>query len=453
MPFVLFTLVLSFSLHAARAGAAPFADPAFSRVWERTDAPVLSGLVRRSWYWGPEPGRVLNEPFAEGANGVRQVQYFDKARMEINDPRADRSSEWFVTTGLLVAEMVSGRQQVGQKRFVTMRAAEIAVAGDGLSGDPDAPTYTSFRTVSSIGGQGPNRAPNLVGQAATATLSRAGSVGSNVSLGLYKGAKYSAYNDSLGHNIPQAMWDFLNARGVVQREGKALQGEALANWVYVMGYPITEAYWARVKIDGIYYDALHQLYERRSLIYVPGLPEGWQVQMGNVGQHYYAWLYGGPLPTPLIPLASASPTVRTTPTKIAPLATMRPASGTPRRTPTSRPQTSATPTPTYPIVPTQEAEGLVLSVRPGDGPASNPFSFFAAGLAANEQVRVTFTDPLGRTALARTPNSSPYVAARGKLSFSLTPSEAFEEAPIGTWLFGVRGEQSGREGVIGFVLR
>ncbi|MEO6458367.1 MAG: hypothetical protein ABIO92_08870, partial [Chloroflexia bacterium] len=198
---------------------------------------------------------------------------------------------------------VSGKQQVGDKEFVPRHAAEIAVGGDGLGTDPDAPSYTSFRPVASLTGPGANRASNLMGQPVTATINRAGQVGNNPALGLYPGAKFAAYSDVLGHNIPQAMWDFLNLKGVVQQNGARVDNQTIANWVFVMGYPITEPYWARVKIEGIYYDALFQLYERRSLAYVPSMPKGWQVQMGNVGQHYYRWMYGSPLPTPLVPIS------------------------------------------------------------------------------------------------------------------------------------------------------
>ena len=286
---------------AASAAQQSFADKSFQQIWERTDAPVLSGRTERSWYWGPQPGTTHNERYSGGKLGTRLVQYFDKARMEINNPEGDRSSEWFVTTGLLVAEMVSGKQQVGDKEFVPRNAAEIAVGGDGLGTDPDAPSYTSFRPVASLTGPGANRAPKLTGQNVTATINRAGQVGNNPALGLYPGAKLAAYSDVLGHNIPQAMWDFLNLKGLVQQNGARIDNQTIANWVFVMGYPITEPYWARVKIEGIYYDALFQLYERRSLAYVPSMPKGWQVQMGNVGQHYYRWMYGGPLPTPLVP--------------------------------------------------------------------------------------------------------------------------------------------------------
>src|SRR5947209_19925605 len=74
------------SASGAKAQANSFADPAFQSVWERTDQLVAIGTVSRSWVWGPTPGRSLQEPFKEGANGTHLVQYFDKARMEINHP-------------------------------------------------------------------------------------------------------------------------------------------------------------------------------------------------------------------------------------------------------------------------------------------------------------------------------------------------------------------------------
>ena len=65
---------------------------------------------------------------------------------------------------------------------------------------------------------------------------------------------------------------------------------------YATGYPITEAYWASVKVAGVTQDVLMQCFERRCLTYTPGNPAGWQVEAGNVGRHYYQWRYGAALP-------------------------------------------------------------------------------------------------------------------------------------------------------------
>ncbi|HET9495172.1 MAG TPA: hypothetical protein VFR15_13160, partial [Chloroflexia bacterium] len=287
-------------------GITDFADPAFRQLWERTDLPVSSGEVQRSWYWGPQPGEMKSEPYSGSPSGTRLVQYFDKARMEVNDPQGDRASEWFVTTGLLVAEMVSGKQQTGDRQYKPHRAAEIAVGGDGLSADPDAPTYTSFRPVASLTGPGANRATERLGHAVTATIDRAGNVGDEPALGNYPGARIAVYDDVLGHNIPAAFWEFLNLRGQVREDGETVGDRPLANWVFVMGYPITEAYWSRVLIGGVYHDVMFQMFERRTLAYIPSFAPGWQVQMGNVGAHYYRWLYGGPLPQPRVALPNAN---------------------------------------------------------------------------------------------------------------------------------------------------
>src|SRR2546430_1139648 len=84
------SLLLALAPTPAFVQAAPtFAHSAFSSVWERTDAPVASGAVKRTWFWGPQPNSEgTYEDYKEGAGGKRIVQYFDKSRMEINDPEA-----------------------------------------------------------------------------------------------------------------------------------------------------------------------------------------------------------------------------------------------------------------------------------------------------------------------------------------------------------------------------
>src|SRR5215204_182176 len=85
---------------------AGFAASLFQEVWQRGDGPIASGQISRSWLWGPGPGASTREPFAGSGDGTRLVQYFDKARMELNEAVTDPTSMWRVTTGLLVSEMV-----------------------------------------------------------------------------------------------------------------------------------------------------------------------------------------------------------------------------------------------------------------------------------------------------------------------------------------------------------
>ena len=101
-----------------------------------------------------------------------------------------------------------------------------------------------------------------------------------------------AYVPETGHNLPGVFWNFLNQQSPVHSGVGSATSEPLFDWVYIMGYPITEAYWANITVGGKSYDALLQLFERRTLTYVPALADPWQVQMGNVGQHYYEWRYG-----------------------------------------------------------------------------------------------------------------------------------------------------------------
>lgn len=64
------------------------------------------------------------------------------------------------------------------------------------------------------------------------------------------------------------------------------------NPVYATGLPITEAYWASVKVGGAYRDVLIQCFERRCLTHTPDNPNGFEVEAGNTGLHYYIWRYG-----------------------------------------------------------------------------------------------------------------------------------------------------------------
>ena len=63
---------------------APSGEP-FQRTWSRTDKPVADGVVSRTWMWGPEAFTSdFREAYVEGHDHSREVQYFDKSRMEIN---------------------------------------------------------------------------------------------------------------------------------------------------------------------------------------------------------------------------------------------------------------------------------------------------------------------------------------------------------------------------------
>lgn len=264
-----------------------FADRAFEQVWQRNDRPVAEQRAARSWAWGPRGLMARAEGYLQSASGLRQVQYFDKARMEVNNPSGNRNSRWFVTTGLLVVELVSGKAQIGNNEFVRREPAAIPIAGD--PDDSNGPTYASFAGVTGL-------APgDRTGQLAGETINRAGQVGSygGVSRAETRMAHFVA---ETGHNIPQVFWDYLNARGGVYEGGRFREG-TLVDWVFTLGYPISEPYWTRIRVGGVERDVLVQAFQRRVLTYTPDNPGGWQVEMGNVGRHYYFWRYGENLPS------------------------------------------------------------------------------------------------------------------------------------------------------------
>ncbi len=74
------------------APAAAQDDPVIdnlAQVWERTDSAQVRG--DRTFLWGPEPLiPIIDEPLAGVPDGQRAVLYWDKSRMEVNDPAAAR---------------------------------------------------------------------------------------------------------------------------------------------------------------------------------------------------------------------------------------------------------------------------------------------------------------------------------------------------------------------------
>ena len=144
------------SLNATAApGNAPanFADPAFQRTGSELTPLVHSGKVKRSWYWGPTPGETKMESYAQGAGGERMVQYFDKSRMEINDPSGDKNNPVLVTNGLLTVRAClrqdAGRQQPEPDRY----SADIPLAHD--SNDYHRAHLCQFRDHRQLAAWGP----------------------------------------------------------------------------------------------------------------------------------------------------------------------------------------------------------------------------------------------------------------------------------------------------------
>jgi hypothetical protein len=145
------TLALLFSLTSVLSVAAyheddvtmhDFADPRFEARWAYNDYPVAQLEIARTWIWGPSPyteGRM--EVYLDSPGDERLVQYFDKSRMELNDPDLPDDDIWVVTNGLLALDMMRGQVQIGDADFAphSEGASSENVAGDEAHTSPLAP--------------------------------------------------------------------------------------------------------------------------------------------------------------------------------------------------------------------------------------------------------------------------------------------------------------------------
>ncbi|MHB8644424.1 MAG: lamin tail domain-containing protein [Thermomicrobiales bacterium] len=282
-----------------RTSAAAFADPAFARTWARTDGPVSGGAVARTWIWGPEPRTgALTEPYRDAPGGTRLVQYFDKSRMELTNPQGNAADPFYVTNGLLAEEMLTGNVQLGDAYFETHNPAAITVAGD--LDDPIGPTYATFSPL--------RNAPALAsGTPITATVTRDGRVADDPTRAGMAAAQQ--YVPETKHTVADVFWAFMTSSGIV--DGGATE-PLFRSPFYATGFPVTEAYWSRVRVAGQERAVLIQVFERRVLTFTPGNPPGFAVEAGNVGLQYRAWraflaLPPTPTPQPTTPPATATP--------------------------------------------------------------------------------------------------------------------------------------------------
>ncbi|MEX1158465.1 MAG: hypothetical protein WEC79_06000, partial [Thermomicrobiales bacterium] len=273
-------LLATSSLLAIPAAAFAPANPSFERTWERTAKPVADGAISRTWMWGPEAFTgAIQEPYAESPGELRAVQYYDKSRMEITQPNADPTSIWYVTNGLLVVELMSGRMQIGDSSFTDRAPAAVNVAGD-----PDDPlTYAVLATL--------RDAPALPdGALVTQMIDATGAVSDAPETAGYNAtAANHVTAPGIDHQVASPFWNFMTSSGTVYENGGYTTAPLFENPYYATGLPIIEPYWAYVKVGGVLRLVLLQCFERRCLTYTPDNPEGWQVEAGNVGQHYYRW--------------------------------------------------------------------------------------------------------------------------------------------------------------------
>jgi hypothetical protein len=269
----LFTLIVGSAVDAASA----FANPAFQTQWQQGEALTPN-------FWGPLANAKdgTQEPYKEAQGSSRLVQYFDKGRMELTNGA--------VTNGLLASELVTGRIQTGDSTFEDHAQPAIPVAGDpNTSGATYADFAGEFRLLldpfqSHIGGfLDFARTP----QGRLTFYTPAGPDNTNMD-------SSKIPNDLLQ---PLASYDAVTQHNVFAPFGtyRNLVGFA------TIGLAISEPFFSQVTVAGNLRVIAIQVFERRLLTYTPTNPAGFQVEMGNVGQHYYQWRYSGTQ-------AAASPT-------------------------------------------------------------------------------------------------------------------------------------------------
>ena len=271
------------------AAAVEIGDDAFYNTWSRTDLPVASNEATRTWMWGPAAFTSgMEEWYTEGAGNARVVQYFDKTRMEIStDPTADPNSIWYVTNGLLARELVTGQMQLGDNEFQELGPADVNVAGDAT--DPNGPMYSSFTDLL-------DAAPLAPAAPITQRIDRAGAVTDDPGLAS-QNVIASELVVETNHTVAAPFWAFMTSSGTVYENGQYVDGQMFQNPFFATGLPISEAYWADVQVGGVQQLVLIQVFERRVLTYTPSNPAEWQVEAGNVGQHYYRWRYQTEIPS------------------------------------------------------------------------------------------------------------------------------------------------------------
>lgn len=282
----LLALALAVALIPALAGgpvaAAAPAGTIFTQLYEATDAAPAGGRL-----WG-EPLLERDEQYREGPNGLRRVRYFAKGRMELTRPEEGLTG---VSYGRLVHELVTGALAVGDAQALQYAGADIPVVGEReRAANPEAPTYRALRPLLS-------RAASAVGRPVEAVLLPPEGAGVTTAVvatrrdpALGQLAVNAVYLSGPGHNIPAVFWETLTAQGAAGGRG--------LTWTALYGWPLTEAFWVRARQDGRPFDALVQLFERRTLIYQPAAPAGQQVTTGDVGRDYLRWRDGLANPAP-----------------------------------------------------------------------------------------------------------------------------------------------------------
>ena len=266
------------------AGAADFGDPAFGTQWQAGEAITPN-------FWGPSVATKSAEQYLySGTNRTRFVQYFDKGRMERYDGVTNTPGTK-VTNGLLATELITGRLQIADDQFTARTPPAIPIAGDTDGGGP---TYAFLAGPAAT--ELTANTPTRVSVNGKVDALVAGSMVTHTTPGTVKDARtFTVYDDPTHHNVPQAFAEYRTTVG-------------LAN----IGYAKAEPFVTTVKVAGKLQEVMVQVFERRVLTFTASNPPMFQVEFGNIGQHYYQWRYQTPDATATVPASTPTTTTSTT---------------------------------------------------------------------------------------------------------------------------------------------
>lgn len=485
---VIMLCLLGGSLLTTNVRAEPdFLDIAFRQAWERTDLPVDTGAEKRTFIWGPAlfiapggPKLPRAEPYRDLDGGLRTVQYFEKARMELTTVERGR-----LTAGLLVREMIGGALQLGDTQMEPYAPAGVPAAGD-PSNNP-CPTYATLAKVASIT-PGTNTAPDRTGAPIDGALNTSGAI--IPVAGIADPTTYAYYVPETKHNIAAPFWAFLTQQGtVIGADGKAAVGKLFDPPFFAVGLPITEPFWTKANVGGKARDVLLQAFERRLLTYTPANPDGFKVEMGNVGSAYARWRYGPVADPPAVTtvepnngptgslLLFSAPAFTPDETVVLRLTfpdghIVEKPGGTAGSTGVTRAflETNAKEYPAGPykasLIGTKSnqarpgdfslaappANGLIVQALPGTGDSLTTFTFYASGLNPGDSVNVWVSGPTG-TAYNLNGSSTQTVSDRGTIQQTLIPKSLNAAQLVGPWAFVV--QESGpnaRQSSVSFVV-
>ncbi|MHB8647737.1 MAG: hypothetical protein ACYDAR_18300 [Thermomicrobiales bacterium] len=193
-----------------------------------------------------------------------------------------------------------------------------------------------------------------------------------------------AYDLATQHNVPGVFADYRDRAGLA-----------------TIGFAISEPFGANVKVGGVQKGVLIQVFERRVLTYTQDNPAAFQVEMGNIGQHYFQWRYSG---APVASATTTSPPATTPSGGTAGNVVLPPAFGGP-----------TAPPPPFATVP-HNPPNVPANIPPPDGglyvpPTNLTCATFPSQAAAQAWLRTFPSDPDGldpnKTGLACPNNPAP----------------------------------------------